>query len=47
VAYERGFADQSHLSRRFKECDGVTPGSFQAQYLAERNALAAVESSAA
>lgn len=32
VAYECGFADQSHLSRRFKECHGVTPGAFQAQY---------------
>ena len=34
VAYECGFADQSHLSRRFKECHGITPGAFQAQYLA-------------
>jgi AraC-like DNA-binding protein len=32
VAYECGFADQSHLSRRFKECHGVTPGVFQAQW---------------
>jgi AraC-like DNA-binding protein len=32
VAYECGFADQSHLSRRFKECYGLTPGAFQAQY---------------
>jgi AraC-like DNA-binding protein len=32
VAYECGFADQSHLNRRFKECHGVTPGTFQAQY---------------
>ena len=47
VAYECGFADQSHLSRRFKECHGVTPGAFQAQYRAGRDALAAVESSAA
>jgi AraC-like DNA-binding protein len=47
VAYECGFADQSHLSRRFKECHGVTPGAFQAQYRAELNSLAAVESSAA
>jgi AraC-like DNA-binding protein len=31
VAHECGFADQSHLSRRFKECHGVTPGVFQAQ----------------
>lgn len=32
VAYECGFADQSHLSRRFKECYGLTPGAFQDQY---------------
>ena len=47
VAYECGFADQSHLSRRFKECHGVTPGAFQAQYRAERNSVAAIESTAA
>ncbi len=34
VAYECGFADQSHLSRRFKECYGLTPGVFQSQYRA-------------
>jgi AraC-like DNA-binding protein len=45
VAYECGFADQSHLSRRFKECHGITPGVFQAQYRAEPDP--AVESSAA
>jgi AraC-like DNA-binding protein len=32
VAYECGFADQSHLSRRFKESHGVTPGAFRAQW---------------
>jgi AraC-like DNA-binding protein len=32
VAYECGFADQSHLNRRFKECHGMTPGAFQAQF---------------
>ncbi len=26
VAYETGFADQSHLTRRFKQVYGVTPG---------------------
>jgi AraC-like DNA-binding protein len=26
VAYETGFADQSHLTRRFKQIYGVTPG---------------------
>jgi AraC-like DNA-binding protein len=29
VAYECGFADQSHLSRHFKACYGMTPGLFQ------------------
>ena len=46
VAYECGFADQSHLSRRFKECHGVTPGAFQEQYR-QRHSLAAVDSTAA
>jgi AraC-like DNA-binding protein len=35
VAYECGFADQSHLNRRFKECHGLTPGAFQIQYQAK------------
>jgi AraC-like DNA-binding protein len=35
VAYECGFADQSHLSRRFKEHYGLTPGAFQTQSQAE------------
>jgi AraC-like DNA-binding protein len=30
VAYECGFADQSHLNRRFREFYGLTPGAFQA-----------------
>jgi AraC-like DNA-binding protein len=34
VAHECGFADQSHLSRRFKECYGLTPGAFQGQFFA-------------
>ena len=41
VAYECGFADQSHLSRRFKECYRVTPGVFQDQYRARGAAVAA------
>jgi AraC-like DNA-binding protein len=41
VAYECGFADQSHLSRRFKQSHGLTPGAFQAQYLARGAAVAA------
>jgi AraC-like DNA-binding protein len=44
VAHECGFADQSHLSRRFKECHGVTPSAFQAQY---RSSLGVGESAAA
>jgi AraC-like DNA-binding protein len=47
VAYECGFADQSHLSRRFKECHGVTPGAFQAQYRAQGSSLGVGESAAA
>jgi AraC-like DNA-binding protein len=47
VAYECGFADQSHLSRRFKAGYGLTPGAFQTQYLAQRQAAAAVDSTAA
>jgi len=41
VAYECGFADQSHLSRRFKERYGVAPGVFQAQYRARGTGVAA------
>jgi AraC-like DNA-binding protein len=47
VAYECGFADQSHLSRRFKECHGVTPGAFQAQYCSQRSSLIPTASTAA
>jgi AraC-like DNA-binding protein len=47
VAYECGFADQSHLSRRFKECHGVTPGAFQSQYRGQGHSLAPVASTAA
>ncbi len=31
VAYECKFSDQAHLTRRFKECHGVTPGTFQSR----------------
>ena len=50
VAYECGFADQSHLSRRFKECYGVTPGAFQGQYRVPSRSparLAGIDSNAA
>jgi len=36
VVYECGFADQSHLSRRFKASHGLAPGRFQAQCLSYR-----------
>jgi AraC-like DNA-binding protein len=39
VAYECGFADQSHLNRRFKECHGLTPGAFQVQYQAKASRI--------
>jgi AraC-like DNA-binding protein len=41
VAYACGFADQSHLNRRFKECHGLTPGAFQIQYQAKPSRVAA------
>jgi AraC-like DNA-binding protein len=47
VAYECGFADQSHLGRRFKECYGITPRGFQAQWCSRGNGVGAVESTAA
>lgn len=31
VAFETGFADQSHLTRHFKRIVGVTPGQYSAQ----------------
>ena len=45
VAYECGFADQSHLSRRFKQCYGLTPGAFQTQ--CSRREIGEVRSNAA
>jgi AraC-like DNA-binding protein len=29
VAFALGFADQSHLSRQFKQAYGVTPGAYR------------------
>jgi AraC-like DNA-binding protein len=46
VAYECGFADQSHLTRRFKESYGLTPGAFSAKQRAGRAAVP-MEASAA
>jgi AraC-like DNA-binding protein len=42
VARETGFADQSHLTRRFKRLVGVTPGRYaegskNVQYAGDRN----------
>jgi AraC-like DNA-binding protein len=31
AAYQAGFADQSHLTRRLKETTGLTPGEFARQ----------------
>lgn len=42
VAYECGFADQSHLSRRFKQCYGVTPSAFQMQATSDATPAAGV-----
>jgi AraC-like DNA-binding protein len=47
VAYECGFADQSHLNRRFRECHGMTPGAFQAQYRGHLTSISAGKVSAA
>ena len=30
IAAESGFADQSHFTRVFKQCTGITPGAFRA-----------------
>jgi AraC-like DNA-binding protein len=48
VAYECGFADQSHLNRRFREHYGLAPGAFLEQSREEPGAAAvSVQSSAA
>lgn len=39
VAYDCGFADQSHLSRKFKEVYGVAPGAWAAAVGDRRTAL--------
>lgn len=43
VAYECGYADQSHLVRRFKQCYRITPGAFQMQSRAGRVAIESLE----
>jgi AraC-like DNA-binding protein len=44
TAYQCGFADQSHLSRRFKEFYDLTPGAFQRQYQNRGPSTAVLES---
>jgi AraC-like DNA-binding protein len=46
VAYACAFADQSHLTRRFKETYGLTPGAFLAAHQG-RHPIGSVEASAA
>jgi AraC-like DNA-binding protein len=46
VAYACAFADQSHLTRRFKETYGLTPGAYLASHQ-RRRLTASVEASAA
>jgi AraC-like DNA-binding protein len=46
VAYACAFADQSHLTRRFKETYGLTPGAFLAAHQGRRP-IGSVEASAA
>jgi AraC-like DNA-binding protein len=46
VAYACAFADQSHLTRRFKETYGLTPGAYLASHQGRRP-IASVEASAA
>jgi AraC-like DNA-binding protein len=43
TAYECGFADQSHLTRRFKEFYGLTPGAFQRQFQGRQGSPAVTE----
>ena len=40
VAYDCGFADQSHLSRKFKDVYGIAPGAWGSAAAARRNARA-------
>lgn len=35
VAFEAGFADQSHMTNTFRKMVGITPGAFRARFLAE------------
>ena len=40
VAYDAGFADQSHLTRRFKQSYGVTPGAYRRRGAADEHVAA-------
>jgi len=37
IASASGFADQSHFTRVFKQCTGMTPGAFRAMALSNRS----------
>jgi AraC family transcriptional regulator len=39
IAITSGFADQSHFTRVFKQCTGMTPGAFRAMALSNKNPL--------
>jgi AraC-like DNA-binding protein len=41
AAYDAGFTDQSHLTRRFKEYVGLTPGAFARLFRALRGGTCA------
>jgi len=40
IASASGFADQSHFTRVFKQCTGMTPGAFRAMTLSRKNPVA-------
>lgn len=40
IASASGFADQSHFTRVFKQCTGMTPGAFRTMALSNKNPVA-------